>query len=261
MDLGLTGQVALVTGASSGIGQAIALAFAAEGVKVAIVGRDTERLQQTVADIQKLGAESIAIQADLTQLDEVKRVVAETIQRFDRINILVNSAGSAMGGPFLEIPDQQWFDAMQLKFFGAVRLCHEVVPHMMKIGGGRIININGGAAKEPTPTFLPAAATNSAFRNFTKGLALSLKQHNILVNAISPGWTLTPRVTRLIEQQAQIRNVPEAVIEKESSANFVGGQMTKPEEIAATALFLASKHVATITGTEIDIDGGTSHGL
>ena len=150
---------------------------------------------------------------------------------------------------------------MQLKFFGYVRLAREVVPHMISRGGGRIINIIGGAGKEPTPTFLPGAATNSAIRNFNKGLALALKPYNILVNAISPGSTRTPRVVRLMEQEARLPGVPIEVIEKEREAAFVGGCMTEPEEIAAVALFLSSKQVVTLTRAEIDVNGGTSHGL
>jgi NAD(P)-dependent dehydrogenase (short-subunit alcohol dehydrogenase family) len=132
---------------------------------------------------------------------------------------------------------------------------------MIQAGGGRIINIIGGAGKEPTPTFMPAAATNAAIRNFTKGLALALKPHNILVNAISPGSTRTPRVVRLMEQDAALRGVSVEEIGREREAAFVGGQMTEPEEIAAVALFLASKQVKTLTGSEIDVNGGTSHGL
>jgi NAD(P)-dependent dehydrogenase (short-subunit alcohol dehydrogenase family) len=102
---------------------------------------------------------------------------------------------------------------------------------------------------------------NGAFRNFSKGLALTLKPHNILVNAISPGSTRTPRVLRLLEQQAQLKGVSVEELEKASAASFVGGHITEPEEIAAVALFLASKQVATLTGAEIDVNGGTSQGL
>ena len=261
MDLGLKGKVAIVTGGSSGIGRVTALAFAAEGAKVAVVGRDGERLQNTVDAIEADGGEALAIAADLSRIEDVKRVPVETVARFGRIDILLNSAGSAMGGSFLEIPDQQWVDALQLKFFGYVRLSREVVPYMISAGGGRIINIIGGADKEPAPTFLPGATTNSAVRNFNKGLALALKPHNILVNAISPGSTRTPRVVRLMEQEAQMRDISLAEVENEREAAFVGGRMTTPEEIAAVALFLASRQVVTLTGAEIDVNGGTSHGL
>ncbi len=261
MDLGLKGKVALVSGGSSGIGRATAVALANEGVRVVVVGRNEKELQNTVAKIQGAGSEGFAIVADMSKLENVKRVAAEAGSHFGRIDILVNSAGSAMGGPFLELSDEAWQSAMQLKFFGAVRLCHEVVPHMIQAGGGRIINIIGGAAKEPTATFLPGSTTNAAFRNFNKGLALALKKHNILVNAISPGSTRTPRVVRLMEQDAGLRGVSIEEIEREREAAFVGGHMTTPEEIAAVAVFLASKQVVTLTGAEIDVNGGSSHGL
>jgi NAD(P)-dependent dehydrogenase (short-subunit alcohol dehydrogenase family) len=261
MDIGLADKVAIVTGASSGIGRATALAFAAEGARVALVARGSDRLQETAEAIRATGREALAITADLTVLEDVKRVPVETLTRFGRIDILFNCAGSAMGGLFWDIPDQVWVDALQLKFLGYVRLAREVAPHMMKVGGGRIINIIGGAGKEPSPTFLPGAATNSALRNFSKGLALALKPHGILVNAISPGPVRTPRAVRLIEQEAILRNITVEQVEKEREAGFVGGRMTEPEEIASVALFLASKQGVTLTGAEIDVNGGTSHGL
>ncbi|HEY4383696.1 MAG TPA: SDR family NAD(P)-dependent oxidoreductase [Ktedonobacteraceae bacterium] len=261
MDLGLREKVVIVTGGSAGIGQATALAFAGEGAKVAVVGRNIEPLRQTVSDIEAAGSEGLAVVADLSQLEDVKRVVTETVDRFGRIDVLFNNAGSAMGGPFLEIPDEQWSVAMQLKFFGYMRLTREATPYLIQAGGGRIINVIGGAGKEPTPGFLPGAATNAAIRNFNKGLALALKPHNILVNAISPGLTRTRRAVRLLEQQAKMSGRPVEQLEKEQAANFIGGHITEPEEIAAVALFLASKQVVTLTGVEIDVNGGTSHGL
>jgi NAD(P)-dependent dehydrogenase (short-subunit alcohol dehydrogenase family) len=261
MDLGLRDKVVIVTGGSAGIGRATALAFAGEGGKVVVVGRNVEALRQTVNDVEAVGSEGLAVVADLSQLDDVKRVVTESIGRFGRIDVLFNNAGSAMGGPFLEIPDEQWLAAMQLKFFGYVRLAREVTPYLIEAGNGRIINVIGGAGKEPTTGFLTGASTNAAIRNFNKGLALSLKPHNILVNAISPGVTRTQRAVRLLEQQAKMRGLSVEQIEKEQSANFVGGHITEPEEIAAVALFLASKQVMTLTGAEIDVNGGTSHGL
>jgi NAD(P)-dependent dehydrogenase (short-subunit alcohol dehydrogenase family) len=261
MDLGLQDKVVIVTGGSAGIGQATALAFAGEGAKVVVVGRNIEPLQQTVSAIEAAGSEGLAVVADLSQPEDVKRVVTETITRFERIDVLFNSAASAAGGTFLEIPDEQWLETMQIKFFGYVRLAREVTPYLIKAGGGHIINIIGGAGKEPTPGFLPGAATNAAIRNFNKGLALALKPYNILVNAISPGSTSTQRTVRLLEQQAKLRGLPVEQLEQEQASHFVGGRITRPEEIAAVALFLASKQVVTLTGAEIDVNGGTSHGI
>ena len=119
----------------------------------------------------------------------------------------------------------------------------------------------GAKVKEPSPTFLPGAATNAALRNFNKGLALALKPYNILVNAISPGSTRTPRAVRLMEQEAKLRGISLEEVEKEHEAEAVGGHLTTPEEIAAVAVFLASQQVVTLTGTEIDVNGGTSRCL
>lgn len=261
MDLGLREKVVIVTGGSAGIGRATALAFAGEGAKVAVVGRNVEPLRQTVGDIEAGGSEGLAIVADLNQLEDIRRVVTETVARFGGIDVLFNNAGSAMGGAFLEMPDEQWLDAMQLKFLGYVRLSREVTPYLIAAGAGRIINVIGVAGKEPSPGALPGGATNAAIRNFTKGLALALKPHNILVNAISPGFTNTRRYVHALENQAKISGVPREQLEKEQATNFVGGAITEPEEIAAVALFLASKQIVTLTGAEIDVNGGISHGI
>lgn len=261
MDLGLQGKVVIVTGGSAGIGQATALAFAGEGAKVAVVGRNIEPLQQTVNAIEAAGSEGLAVIADLSQSEDVKRAVTETVARFGRIDVLFNNAGSARGGSFLEIPDEQWLTPMQLKFFGYMRLTREVTPYLIKAGDGRIINIIGGAGKEPTPGFLPGAATNAAIRNFNKGLALALKPYNILVNAISPGTTRTQKTVLLLEQQAKLSGLTMEQFERKQASDFIGGRFTEPEEVAAVALFLASKQVVTLTGAEIEVNGGTSHSI
>src|SRR5438045_2174326 len=141
MELGLKDKVVIVTGGSSGIGRATAQAFAAEGARVAVVARKEAALNETLRELEKTGSAALAIPADLTRLEDVQKVADETLARFGQIDVLINNAGSAMGGPFLEIPDEQWFEAMQLKFFGYVRMARVVIPNMIERGGGRIVNI------------------------------------------------------------------------------------------------------------------------
>jgi len=187
MDLGLQGKTALVSGGSKGIGRAIAEGLAREGARVAITARTASDLDAAAAAIRaKTGNEVVSIAADLSRLDEVTRVVATARERLGRIDILVNNAGAIRGGDFLTIPDEQWAGDWSLKILGYVRMARAVLPLMQQQGGGRILNIVGAAARNPTPGYLPGGIANAGLINFTKGLADLGAPSNILVNAISP---------------------------------------------------------------------------
>ena len=152
MNLELTGKTALVTGGSQGIGRAIAFGLGAEGVRVAIFARDKARLEQTAGEIKaKTNAEVLVVPGDLSRLDEVNRVAATVRERFGRLDILINNAGAIRGGDFLKIPDEQWAGDWSLKILGYVRMARAVFPIMQAQGGGRIVNVVGAAARNPTP--------------------------------------------------------------------------------------------------------------
>lgn len=264
LDLQLSGKTAIVTGGSAGIGLATAKALYTEGVNVVIAARNQERLDQAVADIQSLptpGAKVIAISTDLTQAESIDRIVSTTLAQFGQIDILVNNAGSARAGSFLELDDDAFLDAWNLKLLGYIRLVRAVVPHQKNRRDGRIVNIIGGAGRTPRPSFLPGGTTNAALLNFTRGISKELAQHNIRINAISPGLTATERAERLAEQNAQIRGVSVEEVKAESLKAIPLGKVVKPEEIAALALFLVSDLASSITGAEILVDGGTTPGV
>ena len=171
MNLELTGKTALVTGGSQGIGRAIAFGLAAEGARVAICARDKSRLEQTAQEVRaKTSAEVLVVPGDLSRLDEVDRVAATVKERFGRIDILINNAGAIRGGDFLKIPDEQWAGDWSLKILGYVRMARAVFPIMQAHGGGRIVNVVGAAARNPTPGYLPGGIANSGLINFSKGL-------------------------------------------------------------------------------------------
>ncbi|MDZ8053815.1 MAG: SDR family oxidoreductase [Aulosira sp. ZfuVER01] len=264
LELQLSGKTAIVTGGSAGIGLAIAKALYSEGVNVVIAARNPERLENAVSAIQSLptlGAKVISISADLTQAESVERVVATTLQQFGQIDILVNNAGSARAGSFLDLSDEVFLDAWNLKLLGYIRLVKAVVPHQKNRGDGRIVNIIGGAGRTPRPSFLPGGTTNAALLNFTKGISKELAEYNIRINAISPGATATERAERLAEQNAQARGI---TVEEAKAATLQGiplKRIAQPEEIAALTLFLVSDLAASITGAEILVDGGSTPGV
>jgi NAD(P)-dependent dehydrogenase (short-subunit alcohol dehydrogenase family) len=204
MDLGLKGKIALITGGSKGIGRAIAEGLAREGAQAVIAARNAADLDKAAVEIRGgTGSEVVSIAADLSKLSEVSRVVQALQSRFGRIDILVNNAGAIRGGDFLKIPDEQWSGDWSLKLLGYVRMARAVFPIMQKQGGGRILNIVGAAARNPTPGYLPGGIANAGLINFTKGLADLGAPSNILVTAISPAATATSRWESLLGQQAQ----------------------------------------------------------
>lgn len=262
MELGLTGKVALVTGGSRGIGRAVAHGLAAEGARVLVCGRDRAVLDEATREIgAKTGAEIVGIPADLSRLDEVERVVAAARDRLGRLDVLVNNAGAIRAGDFLKTPDQQWLDDWSLKLLGYIRMARAVFPVMLAQGGGRIVNVVGAAARNPSATYLPGGAANAALVNFTKGLADLGAPANILVTAVSPAATATSRWESLVVQQAAAagRSVDEQRAEMERA--YPLGRLAKPEDVADLVCFLVSERASYLTGICITVDGGATRGV
>ena len=199
MDLGLKGHAALVTGGSKGIGKAVARGLAQEGVKVAICARDKASLEASAQELAKAtGVEVFAVAGDLTRPDDVQRIVDAAASRFGRIDVLVNNAGAAPGGEILDLTEEDWQKALQLKFMGYVRCIKAVIPHMLRQGGGRIVNIVGNDGVKPIGIELSPSAANAADLAMTVALAEQYGRQNILVNAINPGPVATERCGQLI---------------------------------------------------------------
>ncbi|MBD2629788.1 SDR family oxidoreductase [Trichormus variabilis] len=265
LELHLSGKTAIVTGGSAGIGLATAKALYSEGVNVVIAARNQEKLEQAVIDIQSslpnTNAKVIGISADLTKAEDVEKVVSTTLEQFGKIDILINNAGSAKAGSFLELSDEAFLDAWNLKLLGYIRLVRAVVPHLKSQHDGRIVNIIGGAGRTPRPNFLPGGTTNAALLNFTRGISKELAQDNIRINAISPGLTDTERAKTLAEQNAQSLSISVEEYKAQAVKAIPLGKIVKPEEIAALALFLVSDLASSITGAEIQVDGGSTPGV
>jgi NAD(P)-dependent dehydrogenase (short-subunit alcohol dehydrogenase family) len=266
MDLGLSGKTGIVTGGSAGIGLACAAGLHQEGVNVAIVARDRDRLANAAKAIAsrpgaRPGAAVIPIGGDLSRAEDIGRVVSTARDRLGRIDILINCAGAARAGAFLSLADDAYLDAWALKLLGYIRMVRAVVPYMVEQRDGRIVNIIGGAGRTPTATFLPGSTANAALLNFTRGVSKVLAGHNIRINAISPGSTATERAERLARQEAEARGVTVEEARAEMVRSIPLGHMVDPAEIAAMALLLVSDRVASMTGTEIIIDGGQTPGV
>jgi len=261
MDLGLKGKTALVTGGSKGIGRAIAEGLAREGARVAISARTAGDLDKAATQIRAAGGEAMAVAADLSQLAEVTRVVQSVHNRFGRIDILVNNAGAIRGGDFLKIPDEQWAGDWSLKILGYVRMARAVLPIMQKQGGGRILNVVGAAARNPTPGYLPGGIANAGLINFTKGLADLGAPSNVLVTAISPAATATDRWETLIAQQAHAARTTVDDLRAKAFAEYPLKRIATPEDIADLACYLVSERASFITGICITVDGGATRGV
>ena len=262
MELHLRGKRAIVTGASMGIGRAIAEGLAEEGVAVAICARSLGPLEDTATEIAaKTGAPVVPIAADLRELADAQRFVCEAVAALGGLDIVVNNAGASVRASFLDRPDEDWFEAMQLKFHGYVRVSREAIPHLQQAGGGVIVNIIGTGGKTYTENHLAGGASNAAIMLLTTGLATELGPLQIRVVGINPGAVLTPRWERSVALRARTRQVDPSVIQQEAVATTPTGRISTAEDVADLAVFLASERARQINGTIVTLDGGTLKAL
>lgn len=259
MDLGLKGKVALVTGASRGIGKACALALSEEGCNLALCARGKEALDETAEEISAKGVEVLAVQADVAKAEDNRNFVSQAAGKFGRIDILVNNAGTGRLSDPMELPEEEFRYNMDLMLFGPIQCSKEVVPHMRKQGWGRIINISSIFGKQPGG-LLDYDAIKAAVIMLTKDLGNHLAKDNILVNAVCPGPIRTPLWEGpggLGDQLGQVLGMsgPEA-IQWFAEQNIPVGHHGDPEDIANMVTFLASDRAKNITGQAINVDGG-----
>jgi 3-oxoacyl-[acyl-carrier protein] reductase len=245
MDLKLKGKTALVTGASAGIGRAIAKGLAAEGVRVCIAARRAALLEQLSEEISSKSCEEpVIVTVDLLQPDEPARLARVATEKLGRIDILVNAAGGSEEGEWMAAPDERWEQTMTLNFTQIRRLTLAVVPEMIRQSWGRIINITGKA--EPAK-LLGVHPAKSAVHNFAKGLSREVAKHNVTVNSIPPGKIMSEQIRRKYSEEYQ-KNF--------SASDIPVGRFGEPEELAYLAICLASPLASYITGNVIHVDGG-----
>jgi 3-oxoacyl-[acyl-carrier protein] reductase len=259
MDLGLSGKAAIIGGGSKGIGRAIALGLAREGCQVAICARHRDALDAAAAEIQsETGTTVLPIVCDMARLADIQRAVAETAQRFGRIDILVNNAGGPPTGTFEELDERYWAHAIDQNLLSAVRAVREALPYLRRSGAGRIINVTSVAVKQPIDGLMLSNATRLAVVGMAKTLSRELAAEGITVNNICPGNIATERLISLIEARARQMGVSleQAVSVEESRIPM--GMLGEPQDVANLAVFLASAHARYITGSTIQVDGGST---
>jgi 3-oxoacyl-[acyl-carrier protein] reductase len=258
MDLGLKGKKAIVTAASKGLGRAIALRLAEEGVEVAICARGAEGLERTKDDIQKAGGRVFSATTDLNDEKQIKDFIAASASQLGGIDILVNNAGGPKPGKFGDLSEADWVSAFNLTFMSVLRLCHEVVSHMRKRGGGRIINLSSLSVRQPLEGLMSSNSIRLAVLGFAKSLADELAPENITVNTVCPGFSLTDRLKDYMATIAKRENSSVEEVMKGFAARIPMRRLAEPENIADVAVFLASERAGYLTGLCIPVDGGAA---
>jgi 3-oxoacyl-[acyl-carrier protein] reductase len=258
MDLGLKGKTALVTGASEGIGKAVARKLADEGVRVAICARTEATLKATAAEIAgATGMDIVPFPADLRSLAGCQGFVAQAAERLGGVDILVNNAGASAFGPFVDLPDEAFVDAINGKLLGYIRCAKAVIPHMRRRGGGVIVNITG-TTQQAVALHTPGSACNAAIRMFTKELSIELGPLNIRVNSVAPGRIQTARADRLLHANAATQGTSPAAVLGELVKTIPSGRLGSVDDIADAVCFVVSERATYMNGAALTVDGSKS---
>jgi 3-oxoacyl-[acyl-carrier protein] reductase len=254
MDLEIKGRIAVVNGASQGIGFAIAKLLAEEGAEIAIAARRQPALDQAAeAILAATGRKALAVTGDIRKAEDCARIASVVADSFGGIDILINNDGAPPLGRSLEFDDEAWHRAVDQNLMSVVRMCRAVVPYMRERGAGSIVNISALSMLQPQEGFGLSVATWAAVMGLAKTLSLELARDNITINTICPGLIETPRLHKVTEQSGQAM--------RDMAAQIPVGRVGKPEDIAALTALLVSPRGSYITGTTTQIDGGLLRGI
>jgi NAD(P)-dependent dehydrogenase (short-subunit alcohol dehydrogenase family) len=262
MDLQLAGSVALITGASKGIGRETARLLADEGCRVVVTARDAPRLDAAAEELRaQTGGEILAVAGDMSVREDVERARDAAIDAFGQIDILVTCAGSSPGGLLEELTEEQWLASLNLKFMGYVRSCRAVLPHMKERGSGSVILVVGNDGLKPSYWEMTAGAANAADLNFASSAAEQYGPHGVRVNTVNPGPVDTDRWDGLEKAFARDKGVSQERAHELAVSSIPLGRICTPHEVADLVAFLASSRASFINGAHIPIDGAQRKAL
>lgn len=257
MDLGLQGKVALVAGASRGLGRAIADEFAAEGASLILCARGSESLLEACSCIKRTtGTPVVGVVGDVSSPGDVSHVVRTGLERFGHIDILVTNSGGPPAGSFESLAPRDWEAATRLVLTSVLELTREVLPGMRSRLWGRILNITSIAVKQPIDNLMLSNSLRAAVTGFARTLANEVAAEGITVNNLLPGYMRTERIEELARVAAEREGIADADVRARWEAGIPMRRLGEPREFAAVAAFLASERASYITGTSITVDGG-----
>jgi 3-oxoacyl-[acyl-carrier protein] reductase len=257
MELGLKDRVAIVTGASMGLGFAVARELARERARVVIAARNESRLRAAAEEIRReTGCSVHAVAADVTVPEDVERLVADTVERWGRLDVMVANAGGPPGTRYETTSAEQMERALQLNLMGTVRLAQAATPHMKARGWGRFIAVTSVSVKQPLAGLILSNTARAGVVGFVKTMATELAPFGVLCNVVAPGFMRTGRVEDLAEERAHAEERETADVLAEIGRGIPLGRMGEPEEFAALVAFLASERASYLTGATIQLDGG-----
>jgi 3-oxoacyl-[acyl-carrier protein] reductase len=257
MDLGLKGRVAIVGGASKGLGRACAEVLAEEGVKVAVCSRTRADLERAAAEIRDgTGSETLAFAGDLDRHETIRDLVAATVDRFGRLDILVNNSGGPPLARAASATEEQWATALQRSLLFFARMSREALPQLRRHAVGRIINVLASTVYQPIPNLALSGATRMGVVAFAKSLADEVGRDGILVNNVCPGSILSERMLSNVTARAKELGISVEEALAQRAAETAVGRIGEPREMAHLVAFLASDRASYITGTTILVDGG-----
>ena len=257
MDLGLQGRVAIVGGASRGLGRACAMGLAEEGTRVAISSRSAEPLQAAAEEIRSAtGVEVLAVPGDLSSLDDIQSLIQRTVDHFGRLDIVVSNSGGPPEGRAVDTNEENWERAIQMALQFFIRMNREAIPHLRQQSWGRIINILASTVYQPIDNLATSGVTRLGAVAFAKSLADEVGRDNILVNNVAPGFLLTDRMTELFTTRARETDTDLDAVMQARASTIPLGRFGQPEELANLVTFLASEKNSYVTGTTILVDGG-----